>query len=596
METGNNRYITGLKKKLLVVVVFAMSLVGAVGVFWYSTTAASDFQNLIEDTRSPIGLDLYKHTYETTEDLIQKRALTRTLEDLDTGDPKDRYSAEDLKNILANDPARVIEKGNTTRPDLRQELFDRIRTTYQFERDLADYELALQIETGALGQYSNGTTDDSDFDLVVDLNTIDVIFFGEKARVPIARWGSYDGFLLDLDGSNPHNGNANNSNTNGGVNNANQNTSLNQNTNAFQSNANGQNQNSSSFGNSNVNRNPSLNTNSNASNTNTNAAIAQCLPASAVTIQDIRNDLDGLRDKVADIRNQIEEGGDVALGDVNTESSDTPLLPLQDRDYPQVPKSPSDSSPGSSQEISDADKNDQENTSIWPCNQFFCIRISMRNGVSNTTYPTYDNSIKAHLDYIYKFINETNRYPLALKKNTKEFFGLGFYLMQLAQHVDMKVIVTSKPVWSPKQHTYSALNSQKIREAEQASRGKADPGQDTLQNGVTTASAKSEFSNILTDATQSELIERLRSYEAEVADSSKALSETARLSARLNAVQDQTALVNEALLFLKTLNSSTDIFAQIRRVACSFATEVRAVGSGGSAVSGGSSTLSSVCR
>src|SRR5687768_1255052 len=52
---------------------------------------------------------------------------------------------------------------------------------------MAMYETVLATEIGAGDRWANGTLSDSSFDIIVDLNVIDVILFGPKAQIPEAR-------------------------------------------------------------------------------------------------------------------------------------------------------------------------------------------------------------------------------------------------------------------------------------------------------------------------------------------------------------------------------------------------------------------------
>lgn len=72
-----------------------------------------------------------------------------------------------------------------------------LQNLYQFERSVAQTE-AMEKELAYASEiWANGTKADSSFDLVVDLNIIDVIYFGSEAQIPKAR--IYDPFSDDND-------------------------------------------------------------------------------------------------------------------------------------------------------------------------------------------------------------------------------------------------------------------------------------------------------------------------------------------------------------------------------------------------------------
>jgi hypothetical protein len=99
---------------------------------------------------------------------------------------------ETLNNIIKFAPSKKDEEiiaeyckekdKNVYNSDCREKLEQYLK----FELDLneMDQDLGKNLEVSQI--YSNGTLADSPFDLVVDLNIIDVLLFGSKARIPLA--------------------------------------------------------------------------------------------------------------------------------------------------------------------------------------------------------------------------------------------------------------------------------------------------------------------------------------------------------------------------------------------------------------------------
>ncbi len=69
---------------------------------------------------------------------------------------------------------------------------ENLKKTVVLEMDLAEMETQMDLELSADEIWANGTLQDSPFDLVVDLNIIDVILFGTSAEIPLARWDKVD--------------------------------------------------------------------------------------------------------------------------------------------------------------------------------------------------------------------------------------------------------------------------------------------------------------------------------------------------------------------------------------------------------------------
>lgn len=549
--------------KNIIIAAFLLTAIAVVfshGSFSRAQSQTSDYQNTYEQKRSRIGLDIYKNIYENFDDLVEKRALGRSLEVLNSLDSEKKHTEEDVKEIIYSgrfDVYQLLKQQSGSHEELKKEIFDRIISNYNFEKEMANYELDLQIRTGSAGQYSNGTTDDSSYDLVVDLNKLDVVFFGEKASLPVAYWGTYDGFLKD---TGIRNGNSNISNTNT---NATSNTNPNSQNGNRNLNANGnQNQNNNTNRNSSTTNNINRNTNGTTTpNANANTSPLVCAPGSTIQIndQDLNNQLSDLQNQIGQIKDQIDAGNSgVTLDDVNQTNTNRNNAPLSQQDY----RTPPERSGGDSGFTSEKD---EEGSDGWPCNDFFCIKVSFETGTAKAAYPTYDNSIRAHADYIYQHISDTTQYPLAAKATTREFFSLGFHDLKLADHLHLKVFISSKPVWSPKKYTYTSVNTDAVTQSQQAAEGKADPRGGAINNHIPT-SEPTQALGVQNSGrqTQDDLNTKVRQDIALTEDAQKKQKEFELLATQLQTTADLTPLIDEIKMMRNALSSmNTDVLSML---------------------------------
>ena len=491
--------------------------------------------------QSGIGLDLYNHIYEKYDAIVEHNALTRTVEDINK-DPNKKYTFTEadivdiLKNKIDLDKLRA-----RSHEDVSKEIFDKVLSTHQFEKNMADYELSLQIETGNLGLYSNGTTDDSNFDIVVDLNIIDVLFFGEKSQTPIAYWSSYTGFLQ---GSGNTGGSGINENNNGGS---------------------GQNNNANSA---------NTNENSGIGNTNTNEG---CNDPNTFTVpdsqmaQDLAAQLAALQQKITDLQNTIANGNTNAqITDINTPPADngnTNTPPPLDR-------------PGGDSKYTSAQ--DQEGSAAWPCSTYFCVTITMKKG-STPTYGSQDNSYTAHAQYINQYLSKLDALPLNLKSTSKGFFGLGTHAIDFVKRLNLKVAVINKPVWNPKTFQYSANTPDATIAKTQADRAKSIQDAEAATTGNPLPSSTVEqriLSYLVGTSSQEEMNNKLTDIYQKINDSETERSIDNRMEARTSIGSTDTDPWKDQVLQMKaSIASLLESFTEMSATAKKFLTDKKLIGS-----------------
>ncbi len=126
---------------------------------------------------------IYKEVKESDHKTVISRISKQTglsdskLEDILDG----TATLKEVKKICANMDRTEI-----------QQCLNELHDLYDFERSVAKIENLEKEIAYATEIWSNGTRADSEFDLVVDLNIIDTIYFGKEARIPNAR--TYDPF------------------------------------------------------------------------------------------------------------------------------------------------------------------------------------------------------------------------------------------------------------------------------------------------------------------------------------------------------------------------------------------------------------------
>ncbi len=511
---------------------------------------------------STLGLDIYQHTYDKYDDLKTKTAVDRTVETINK-DSKIQYTGEEVKKIRDGDysglPGKFQEAGYTSvsQENLLQEISTKVNETLAFEQDVADYELSLKMETGTLGLYSNGTLDDSDFDLIVDLNKIDVIYFGEQAKLPVAYWGSASGMGNSGGNNSSEDSNSNSRNNNGsGSQNGNQNAGGSQNNNG----SGGVNTNSSSV-NQNQNATTGGNTNTNSTSTNANTNGAVCADPDAFTLDDddLQNELDQLEGAQGGNGNTNSGNGN-NNGSGNNGGISGPLpgqettFELDADGYASLPDNPAGDS-GYSTET------DAEGSAEWPCNSFFCIKISMKSGTGPSSYSKQDNSIMAHSSYMYQYLDNLGRYPLAQKCTTRQFWGIGTNGINLSEHLHLNVVTSKKPVWSPKRHEYGSDNSTATKEKVASEQGKANNDANTMQ-GVPPEQACDEIASQQNIGTTSQEVTTAKLAECILYQFQKNREQAtaSKLNARLNkSTIDSAPLTDQVNEMYKMIGSIRDI-------------------------------------
>jgi len=499
--------------------------------------AAYTYQDYQQE-QSSVGLDLYKQIYEKYDAIVEHNALKRTVEDINK-DPNNKYTftEADIVDITQNkiDLKKLRER---THEDVSKEIFDKVLSTYQFEKNMADYELSLQMETGNLGLYSNGTTDDSSFDIVVDLNIIDVIFFGEKSETPIAYWSSYTGFLQGSGDT----GGSGNGNNGGGF---------------------GQNTNTNS---TNTNRNSKTeNTNTNEGCNNPNTFII----SDAQTKQDLAAQLAALRQKITNLQNQI------ANGNTNAQITDINTPPAENGNNN---SSPPLERPGGDSPYTRAQ--DMEGSSLWPCSTYFCVKITMKKG-STPTYGNQDNSYTAHAQYIYQYLSKLDALPLDLKSTSKGFFAIGTHAIDFVKRLNLKVVVTNKPVWNPKTFQYKANTPDATIAKTKADRAKSiqDAQAATSQSPLPASTVEQRIlSYLVGTSSQEEMNNKLTDIYQEINNSETERSIANRMEARTSIGSIDTDPWKAQVFEMKaSIASLVESFREMSETAKKFLTEKQPV-------------------
>ncbi len=437
-----------------------------VGIVLSCSVWAQGYAQVEETTESsPLKLNVYWERYKKEDGVTTKVAMQRTLMRLNRECPGEKKLTEDdIRLVLAGKTEPLLERcgaGERVLTQHAQVLRDRIVAILKDEEESAEFEEQLEEEVRNETLFGDSRTDNTAYDLMVDLNILDVIWFGDKAQYVRAPWG---GSLLsfrkgEYDPSDPgslnRDGNANN-NGNGNGSGGNGNRNGNSNTNG------------NSWGNGNRNTNgTNANTNGSGSggnNGNVNGGLI-CLPSDAPNLNgsilsDLGRDARDARDTAS---------GSILAGDYVLD--DDPR-PLEERPYGTVLENSvtdedDEYAPGDFSNNLEDIENGTETSAVGEgndrllCNAFFCIKVSLKKGVA--TVAVKDNSIRAHYAAILKDLTKLRGYNLELGQTTSGFLDPGMFNIDFAKNLHLEVFINKKPVWNPNKYEYSSAEVAEIR-------------------------------------------------------------------------------------------------------------------------------------
>lgn len=144
-------------------------------------SASFDAKNFSENFYSDIKNEVYENEQKQLIESIQ--AALKTREEFVENLLNDNLSIDEQKeldNLCANNAKSGISA--------KQICLENIEEFIAAEIDLAKIQSQMNAELSVNEIWSNGTLVDSPFDLVVDLNIIDVILFGSEAEIPFAQY------------------------------------------------------------------------------------------------------------------------------------------------------------------------------------------------------------------------------------------------------------------------------------------------------------------------------------------------------------------------------------------------------------------------
>ena len=124
-----------------------------------------------DQEKDPSQLTFYNNIYcnitrDTDDEIYEILAEQFVAEDPD-------FDAEKIKNILLG----LSETG-----DLEEDIYSRVKTAYDNEKIIHQSKASLKQEFKNHEMWANGTLSDSPFDLIVDLNLIEIVLFGSRAQ------------------------------------------------------------------------------------------------------------------------------------------------------------------------------------------------------------------------------------------------------------------------------------------------------------------------------------------------------------------------------------------------------------------------------
>lgn len=409
---------------------------------------------------SPLKLNVYLDRYETEKGVTTKVAMQRALMRLNRECPGEKKLTEDdAYRALAGQTAHLLAtclNGKRVATEDLQRLTERIATILQDEKETAEFEERLSEEVRNETLFGDSRTDNTAYDLMVDLNILDVIWFGDKAQYVRAPWGGFgnpfkkgeydpaDPESLRRDGNANTNGNGpgRNGNVNGDSN-GNGTVPGNGNTNDANANANGNGR--------------------GGNNGNVNGGLI-CLPSDAPNLTG---------SALSDLGRDARDARDTASGStVGSHFLDDDPRPLEERPYGTVLENPATSeddeyAPGDFSNNLDNIESGKETSAVGEgndrllCNSFFCIKVSLKKGVA--TVAVKDNSIRAHYAAILKDLTKLRGYNLELGQTTSGFLDPGMFNIDFAKNLHLEVFINKKPVWNPNKYEFSSGKADEIR-------------------------------------------------------------------------------------------------------------------------------------
>jgi len=166
-------------KKILILSLFLPSLVlgKAPETIYPGKFETQSFENL-----SQLYLQVYADTHHEPKDEIRERVGQRNLS-LDTDIPLETLDAWTMDSYCQ---LEVPDKSKTLglSKDQHDQVSKRLRQLCEEERSFLRQENNLARRTGLRSIFNNGDLSDAPFDLIADVNDLDVILFGEKHEIP----------------------------------------------------------------------------------------------------------------------------------------------------------------------------------------------------------------------------------------------------------------------------------------------------------------------------------------------------------------------------------------------------------------------------
>jgi hypothetical protein len=137
-----------------------------------------------ENKPEKVGQNLYLMIYKSTQTDTLSNAIKATAEQY--GMPPERMGL-----ILGGDISVILERAPLMRVEQAVEIYNQIMTTYQEKKDTLDLEASIKAKVEPNEMFADGDLANSGFDLINDLNNIEILLFKKNDLVTFG--AAYDG-------------------------------------------------------------------------------------------------------------------------------------------------------------------------------------------------------------------------------------------------------------------------------------------------------------------------------------------------------------------------------------------------------------------
>lgn len=134
----------------------------------------------VPPSQESFGRDLYKNIYQRVKNEGNDLTINRVAgsRNLSREELSFMIPGLDINQLIAKESGAELTADETT--ERQKDLISEVEA----EKMLADLEVALKMEVEAAELFANGDENDSGFDLIVDLDVIDMLLFGREEMAP----------------------------------------------------------------------------------------------------------------------------------------------------------------------------------------------------------------------------------------------------------------------------------------------------------------------------------------------------------------------------------------------------------------------------